>query len=575
MFRRRLAVMCLLCLFTFGGALQQVKAKSSPEVSHEKILIVDASDRSRGKDNVRLLERLLNHFSTDVTIVSDNVLNESHIEQSTYLFYYSDEQKDVSADVRSLINHYDGTFIGIGENVDAFNKLPSVENLRDREVNEMSLGESERHKQQLDHVTSIKTAKQSDDMTVHINGYIEDKRYPVFFEEAGDFYLGISELFGAQMYYVAERLHDVIANDHADERTAYIELTDIHPETDAERLEEVGTYLLDENIPFTMAVTPVHVDIETGKRTYFKKDSPILDVLTDLQAAGGVITAHGYTKVDEDDLFSESAEFWDIRRDEAKIPQAEDDFTHEKKESFANESAREAYVERMDRLEADYAADRLRQSVHEFIIFDLYPLAFHVPHDKMSAAAYERTAKTFPLLFGKLQLSDEQANEAVALPFIINAYDFTVIPETLGYLPAHATDPLSNKSEKIEQLLIVRDSVLGASFHVYLGVDAIKPLVEKLRHVPNVSWLDVRTLEQTIRTEDVQITSKASGEITVDSHLSRLDHLLRHTTFTLTEKILWGVASIVLLTICLFLLSTLYLRTQLKKRLFKERKHNG
>lgn len=61
-----------------------------------------------------------------------------------------------------------------------------------------------------------------------------------------------------------------------------------------------------------------------------------------------------------------------------------------------------------------------------------------------------------------------------------------------------------------------------------------------------------------------------------EQQINWLNHLLKRLgPMTFFEKVLWSVAFIVILFISTFILMTIYLRSQVKKRLFMERRKGG
>src|SRR5699024_10211765 len=122
-------------------------------------------------------------------------------------------------------------------------------------------------------------------------------------------------------------------------------------------------------------------------------------------------------------------------------------------------------------------------------------------------------------VFGKLQLSDENWQVMGTSPYVTTAHflkGMTLFPEAVGYVDMSIEEPFKEIEEEIETLLIVRDSMVGAFYHPFLGVDHLPELLEKMNKVPNLEWLDLKKTEQSSQMPMLEIVSDGTGYIHVD-----------------------------------------------------------
>src|SRR5699024_51399 len=131
--------------------------------------------------------------------------------------------------------------------------------------------------------------------------------------KVGDDYVGLaSDLNNIYTNYLAEVFHDVFQNNHMFTHSAYLRLEDIHPQTDPEKMLEIGEYLNAQDISYLLVVIPIYVTPYTGEYTFFKDSPELVDVLQHLQHTKGTVISHGYTHQYRDSETGEGFEFWDV-----------------------------------------------------------------------------------------------------------------------------------------------------------------------------------------------------------------------------------------------------------------------
>lgn len=466
----------------------------------------------------------------------------------------------------------------MGENIEQLSNINSIQ--KKVNINGIQLAKSNLEITKLDKPLLINILTIENDMTTLLYGYKNTQSFPLLIQQ-GNHYVFTGELIkGVGLNYLAEVLHDILPNNHNSEQVAYIRLEDIHPMSDLVKLMEVGEYLNERNIPYMLVVIPVYITPETGERIYYSDSPELVDVLHDLQNTGGTIVAHGYTHHYRESETGEGFEFWDVENDqfivsdnpkkdvEQILPQTQ----------FSNLEDYLSYISELKEQERDYIDKKMEKSIHELIAYDLYPLAFEAPHYTMSQQGYNITGDYFTAILGQIQLSDEQWKVMGTPPFLTSASflnDMVLYPETIGYVDPSLPDPFRETERRLNESLIVRDSMIGGFYHSYLGVEYLPQFLTYFEGLPSGSWLDLKQTVNEVKTSNVQIISDGSGNIHTNNDLNWIHHLFRRYEFTPLEKVLWGITAIVLLFVVMFFLFTIYLRSQLKKRLFKERKDFG
>ncbi|WP_052487150.1 polysaccharide deacetylase family protein [Gordoniibacillus kamchatkensis] len=354
------------------------------------------------------------------------------------------------------------------------------------------------------------------------------------------------QLTGAPGLVFADMLHDVFHAEHADDyHEAYIRIEDVHPLTDPKKLRAIADFLYSRHIPFMVAVIPVYTDAAGGNVVNFEDKPEFTAALHYMEDRGGSLIMHGYKHRYRDGETGEGFEFWDAQSDKP-IPD-----------------------------EAAYMTDKLEKGIARMAKQGLYPLAFEPPHYAMSQTGYRIVNRYFSTLVGNLQLNDTTYLVSQQPPYRLqhSLAGLKVVPETIGYVAdeAGAAAPML---EKAKQLMIVRDSVIGAFFHPYLKLSQLTELVDGLSAL-NVDFIDLKAESNEVRTDFITIRSDG-GQVTASiQNRSKLDALAAVPAksklaplFSLVMT--WGIAAVVTLFLIMFFWFLLLLRTRRKKRLFYE-----
>ncbi|RKD25897.1 hypothetical protein BEP19_02925 [Ammoniphilus oxalaticus] len=575
MFRRFLSLLLVsllvLPMMANGArAKQQLEALQNDDV---RVLLIYSNENSAESVAVRKLDLLLHHFTKHVRLVADFALTEQMLKDATHVIYYGETERQLNKEVVSLMKGIKKPLIMVGENFEQFSsfnrRMGAI-----LAVNQISQQDSATYFQSSPLL--IKPIHVTEEMEVMLYGVKEEERVPLFVQYEDEYALTSSGVLEELVYYyIAEILHEILPNNHADEHLAYLRLEDIHPMSDPKKLKDVAAYLEERGIPYLLVVIPVYITPNTGERVYFADSPELVEVLRELQNKGGTVISHGYTHQYRDSETGEGFEFWDVVNDQFIIESNPNNSieTIRTIDQFPNEEEYRAYIEPLKKKERKYVKKRIKDSIHELASHELYPLAFEAPHYTMSQQGYEIVADYFTSIFGQIQLSDENWEQMSAPPYLSSAHllrGMALYPETIGYVDGTVEGSMENQ-KRLNQVLIVRDSVIGGFYHPYLGVEPLPEFLSLYEKVPNLKWIDFKKHSNAVKTSRVQISTEKTGTIHIKNDIARWENIWNHSELSSLEKVLWGLTTIVLLFILLFLAFSFYLRTQVKKRLFKER----
>lgn len=545
-----------------------------------EITLIYSSKEGNRSPNVKKLDLLLHHFTNEVHMIPADEVTKSDVQSTTHIVYYGEDELPIIQETIQVIDQFNGPVIGIGENVIQFASFSELEQDGTVHIKEMTRQGSKTDLISLHHAVPIQQIKETENMNVLLYGHRGKTQYPLFIQHKNRYYYGVVNVEEQIKYLLGDILHDIIPHNHPNEHLAYIRLEDIHPMSDPEKLLAIGEVLNERDIPFILVVIPVYITPETGERVHFSSSPELVSVLQHLQDTGGTVISHGYTHQYRDSETGEGFEFWDVENEQFII---ESDPTNEieiikDQDAFPNEEAYANYLQPFQEQEKKYIEDRLEKSVHELLTYDLYPVAFEAPHYTMSQQGYGITSNYFSTIFGQLQYTDDRWEIMGSPPYVTTATylnDMVLFPETIGYVDPSINHPFMENEKRLEQTLLVRDSMIGGFYHPYLGVEYLEEFLSIFDQIPNVKWVNLKMDNHWVKTPKVSIVTDGSGDIHVTNDLSWWDRWKRQNEYSLFENVLWLVTIVVLIFICLFILFTLHLRTQLKKQLFMERDRIG
>lgn len=568
----------LIIVFIFGILLSNgktalaVKDIASLHNDHVRILFIYSTKQQKVTPNVNKLDILLHHFTKYVSITSEAELTKNDMQAVTHLFYYGEDKQSLREQTIQLIDEFSGKIIVIGENIEQIPAFHGFEVESEVRINGISF-EQIKGKRNLQGNVRANQLDETSDLQILLYGYIGLDPVPIMTQKDDLFYLAVTKIEDMTLTYFAEILHDIIPNHHKKEYLAYIRLENIHPLTEPEKVLEAGELLNKRNIPYILVVKPVYKNSETGEQVHLADAKELIEVLQYLQGKNGTIISNGYANE-----FQSGYEFWDVEYDQF-ITKAT--FQEERQHifgsgDFPNEKEYEVYMETLQEQEKAYITQRVESSITELVKEDLYPLAFTAPFDAISQQGYRIVSDSFSSMFGQVQLTDDTFHSMYAPPYITTGsllHGLTIYPDTIGDVTNFTANSDASTFEKLDQALIVRDSVIGVRYQAYLGANYMERFLKQLETIPNINWLDLQNTEQSVRTQKIQLESDEMAPIVVTNELTWQDEWQEKVKqVTLFEKILWAVTFLVFIFVSLFIIIALYLRLQLKKRLFRERK---
>ncbi|MEH6940239.1 DUF2334 domain-containing protein [Bacillus sp. JJ722] len=564
-FKRLIPLLCFLFIFQMFIEVSQAEGKEDKP----NILIVYMTKDDIINERIHFIEATLAAFAEKVDLVSANQFNETSVKQNDVLVFVGDVKGNIPMFAKEAFEKFEGQIVSIGENTEQLLPFNSWRFSDTRYIRNL---DGEPLSTTIPVVHSI-PPKGSEIISV---GEDLQGKIPFIVKNGRLSFIATTSLNGEQKYAFSRSLYEIMEQEQPDGHTAYIRLEDISPLTDPKKLKEAGEYLAEQGIPFYMSVVPV-ANSQNGKAVTLSQQKELVQVIKDLQSRGGMIIANGYSHSYRFEEQGGGFEFWDIKMNQ-RISTEKTDQTPEPlkvRSDFSSEQEYRKYVENIDEIEKRYIEEKMTNSIEEMTELGLYPVAFEAPNYAMSSNGYRSTAKYFSSIFGQIQFSDEDRRIVEAPLFVTEPailHGMKIYPDTIGYVNPALTDPLQEMKRTISRLQTVPGSMIGGSYHSYLGNEYLPQLVNLIESVPNVEWLDLRETEQSVKTENVTIKQATGKPLEVTSNIKLNDRLLQQMKDKPFDFILWILAACVAITITVFLVYILRLKTQLRKRLFEERK---
>lgn len=559
-----LSILLLLLLFPIST--------DATEPTH--VVIVYSSSQVEVPPDVYKLDALVSRFSDDIKLIRDTDLQADALSEASHIFYFGASTSTLPKSTRELLNHPSVPLYAIGQNANQLAPFKGFEMTRVASVSKFLHARTDQSLsfESTDVVTTVNPDTPS---IIHASVVRNDKVLPVLTQTGDNFYAGIENLLNRPSLFIADSLFDFFDVEAVSGHVGYIRLEDINPSSDPELVKEVGTYLLDREIPILLAVIPIYTDPDNGEIIRFTDRPELVDTLRELEARGATVVAHGYTHQYRSSETGEGFEFWDVENNQPVLSHPDETPPKLKgRESFASESAYTLYLNTLLEKEATYIHSKLSNSIHELVSLGLHPLGFEAPHYTMSHSGYALTSEYFTSVFGQVQWSNSNWEIMGSTPYVSKPsllHGMTLYPETIGYVRTDIPRPVDEMRQALEEALIVRESMIGAFYHPYIGTEYLPEVVALMESVPGFTWLDLRTSDARVRTTEVSIQTEDGMLVLEDNRNTILNRLRLFMPQSFLEQALTALAGITLLFVIAFLTYTLFLRAQRKKRLFKER----
>ena len=537
--------MCLLGLLVISKQAQATSLDIDVVNKENQLLVVYDSRNGMIDEEHRMLDMVLGHFAETIEFVNSKELENSNIEGKTHLIYFGRDEEELSDSTIEIIGSFTGGKLGIGYNVDQLGGSFSFVDLGDEQsIDELSYLNDPDKTQKIE-AESIIEVTIDENVEVLSKGKGKAGEFPFIMHQGNTFYMATDSLFPPNSIYLAEILNKMFEVETTEATPAYIRLEDVHPLSDPENLMAIAKELKQRNIPYMVATIPVYTDPKTKIEYHFEDFPEVLEALKYMQENGGSIVLHGYTHQYRGSETGEGFEFWDTENQSPIYSGPDEKFTKISALDFDSQEEYLAAVDEQHSFETDYIKTRLTKGVQELANYGLYPLAFEAPHYTMSQNGYAVTSEIFSTYVGQIQLSDEEwqiMNTApyASKPSFLNG--MLLLPETIGYVDPNLKEPVKEMMNASNLYQVADNGIIGGFYHPYLGVDGFKSLMDEMEKIPNLEWIDLKEIPNTVNVENVSITSK-NGEVTAKvDYIGLMKTSFRYPNYYLhigLDKVIW------------------------------------
>ncbi len=550
-----------------------MQSRSDAASDSLKLLLIYAAEENRVDENVHMIDATFSAFTTEQRVVSVQEFQPELLTGTDAVVLVGDAKMDLPAPLIKALDGYKGDMIAFGYNADQLRTFKGWDYRGEVELRSLdghSLTKS---------ISAVQVIPPQGSEII-VSGNSLNETIPFIIKNGRLSYIAATSFATDEKMQISKAMYPILGIDPPDVHPAYLRLEDISPVSDHQLVKETGDYLADRGIPFYMAVIPVYVNNETGEQMRLSANRKLVDVLRHLQDRGGIIIAHGYTHSYRYEETGEGFEFWDDQLNQKITTERTDKLPAPlpSRESFRSQDEFDSFMNEVDLIEKRYIERKHRKAIEDLVNLGLIPLAFEAPHYTMSSTGYGITSDYFTSIFGQVQLSDDNwgvmdAPLFISTPQILSG--MTLYPETIGYADPTMADPLQGARESVKQLKEIPGSVVGGFYHPYLGLEYLPEMLELIYSVGPIEWLDLRTEEQIVKTDDILIHQQENGGLKVQSERNYWNRLVERSKEHPLEGALWLMAVVVALFLTAFFIYIASLRVGLKKRLFRERESIG
>lgn len=511
-------ILLLAFLATSPWAIAAADDSSSKQA---KVLILYHAEEQTQREEVPILDMLVGHFSSDITIQSIEEAAAEYVKGDyTHVIYFGLGKRQLTEEELFIVDQYDDVNkMFIGNYFEYFKEAPDL-SIRDYRTIDGVIGDGK--------VFDLKEEKDMllingiEQVEVLYEGQAADGTYPLIFKNDNLYYVAANSITGRISDIVGESLFDFFDEEKSQPKKL-IRLEDIHPRSDPVLVKQVGDYLAERNIPYAVTVVPVYTNPETGQKIHLSQAIELVDVLQEMQKNGASLIQHGYIHQYREDETGEGFEYWDVENDRP-IFQSKDDEV-KLREDFASDEEYDDFVQNVGLpYEQTHIYDSIVNGVYEMTAEGLYPIAFEAPHYSMSQTGYKELSKYFTTYVGQIQISD-RTYDGTFVPVYETTpsglHGMKVIPETLGYIDPENDNAVDEMIEQADYTAQFSDSYLAFFYHPYLGIDKFDEVMTKLEKYNQYQWVDLKEMDH--KTEvDGMVVETAGGDIEVSRPMSVL-----------------------------------------------------
>ncbi|MBF0705438.1 polysaccharide deacetylase family protein [Alkalihalobacillus hwajinpoensis] len=549
---------------------QLVRADEDDEVvSNPTVLIIYSSKQGEISENIRLLDIIVGHYTSDITVKEDSEVTKGDLIGVTHLLYYGEVKKTLPNNLSRVVEDFNGPIFGIGYNTEQFEDHFSFFTQK----NELNIDGISFIGEEIKNIIeqTILNIELSTNTTTLIEGHAANRAFPLLVRNSTDFYYGVTSLDGVLPNYLSETLHEFFGISHQEVHPGIIRLEDIHPLVDPVPLKEIADLLFEKNIPYMIAVIPIYRDPETGEEFRFSDSPELLKVLKFMQNHGGTIIMHGYSHQYRYSETGEGFEFWDVKNDRPISVPPQKNSREKTRSDFSSEEDFQEYLTEIKNFETNYIQSKITKGINELVSYGLYPAAFEAPHYAISFNGYRVVSEHFSTYLGQLQISDDswemmRSSPTITTPSFING--LTLLPETIGYVDENEKDPIRKITQSIQKQQIVRDGVISGFYHPYLGIENFKEMIHEMETVPNLSWVDLKSFDTLTKADHVSIQfTNHEPEVKLDyvGMIKSSPEYYEPYLNRVTNGVLWVIATVAGFMIILFIAFILMLNFRKNK----------
>ncbi len=456
------------------------------------------SNPARG-DGLQLFQ-LLGHFDLQKSIVAADDYKIGESSKFDYLFFtgFSNDCTPPDKFLDDAFN-FKGTLIWLGNGIIAMNSHHNLEDKYgfiperlDSTTGYESVVTTNRNFKftKGDHYLTIISISDRSKAEVLANAVAPDHVISPYAIHSGNLYLFGDSPFSYmgptdRYLFFAEKLHDILHQEHGEIHPALIRIEDVHPLEDPDNIRKISDLLYSEGVPFLIAVVPFYVDPSNNERVSLSDKPDMVDALRYAEAHGATIVMHGDTH-QYHGVTASDFEFWD----EAGNRPIRDD-------------------------NAAYVQQKLETGIEELMRNGVYPLAWETPHYGASEIDYAAIAKVFSTTIEqRIVMNDLDYSQF--FPYVINQdmYGEKIIPENLGYVPLGTSKEEEQGVQDIltaaKANLYVRDGYATAFIHPFMPLKLLKEIVDGVRDL-GYTYIDLKDSSNLVKLPDRAIVSgKAS-----------------------------------------------------------------
>jgi len=308
----------------------------------------------------------------------------------------------------------------------------------------------------------------SNNQNVEANYVCGNKKYSILLNKDNRYVINGFSNNDSYIYFLDNILSSILEREHTNQKYYHLNVSNINPFTNQDKLQKVSKMLRENSIPFSFSFTPTHRNKNNDFVTNYSDVDGMVDSIKSVTENGGSLILHGY-----------------------------------------NDSLSRIESVNMDALSSsDYSNEMIvLENKIKYTLIDLekegiYPLAYQFPHS--TNKELEVVSEIFSTAYGKLH-NRLSKSKMPSIPRIVNNHLFqTYIPSNLGNISNYGSLNAEKENELFAANLYFDNALASFVFDINENINVLRDFINEVSYYP-IKPLDLYQMNHSIIIDEYKV----------------------------------------------------------------------